>query len=76
MCEAVVILSPDCRCEEDVERSNLLPPFDFEALLDPLAMLVDHRVDDVDEGLVAVQETMPTGKNVALEPSLYYVSNA
>ena len=76
MCEAVVILSPDCRCEENIERSNLLPPFDFEALLDPLAMLVDHGVDDVDEGLVAVQETMATGKNVALEPSLYCVSNS
>lgn len=60
MSKAVVILSPDCGCEEDVERSNLLPPFDFEALLDPLAMLVDHGIDDVDERLITVEQTVTT----------------
>jgi hypothetical protein len=55
MCEAVVILPPYCRSQEDVERSNLVPPFDLETLFDPLAMLIDHGVDDVDEGLIAVE---------------------
>lgn len=55
MREAVMILPPDSCCEEDVQGCYLLPPFDLEALLDPLAMLVYHRVNDVDERLVAVQ---------------------
>jgi len=56
--KAVVVLSPDGGCEKDVERRDLLPPLDFETLLDPLAVLVHHAVDDVDERLVAVEETV------------------
>jgi hypothetical protein len=33
-------------------------------------VLVEHRVDDVDEGLVAVEEAVPPGEQVALEPAL------
>lgn len=58
--EAVVVLSPDCGCEEDVERGDFLAPFDFEAFLEPLAVLVDHGVNDVDEGFVAVEKPVPT----------------
>jgi len=68
--ETVVVLSPDCRCEKDVERGNLLSPFYLQTLLDPLAVLVDHGVDNVDERLVAVEQTMSTGENVAFKPSL------
>jgi hypothetical protein len=64
--ETIVILSPDSGCEEDVERSNLLSPFDFETLLDPLAVLVDHGIDDVDERLVAVEQAMSPGEDVTL----------
>jgi hypothetical protein len=74
MGETIMILSPDRRREQDVERSDLVPPFDFETLLDPFAMLVDHGVDDVDEGLVAVEQAMAAGQNVTLEPALGMVS--
>ena len=38
--------------------------------LQPLRVLVEHRVDDVDERLVAVEEAVPAGQQVALEPAL------
>ena len=36
-------------------------------------MLVEHRVDDVDERLVAVEQPVATGEEVALEPALALV---
>jgi hypothetical protein len=36
-------------------------------------VLVEHRVDDVDERLVAVEEPVPAGQEVALEPALALV---
>jgi hypothetical protein len=62
--EAVVILSPDSGRQQDVERRHLDAPFDFEALLDPFAVLVYHTVDDVDEGFVAVEEAVASGEDI------------
>lgn len=70
VCKAVVILTPYGAGEEDVERSDLGPPLDFGALFQPLAVLAHHRVDDVDERLVAVKHAMAAAQEVALEPSL------
>jgi hypothetical protein len=39
-------------------------------LSEPLRVLVEHRVDDVDERLVAIEEPVPAGQQVALEPAL------
>ena len=36
-------------------------------------MLVEHRVDDVNEGLVRVKETVAAGEQVPLEPALALV---
>ena len=36
-------------------------------------MLVEHRVDDVDERLVAIEETVAAGEQVTLQPSLAHV---
>src|SRR5580700_2555375 len=36
-------------------------------------MLVKHRIDNVDERLVAVKEPMPSGEQVAFEPALALV---
>ena len=41
--------------------------------LQPLGVLVEHRIDDVDERLVAVEESVPPGEQVALEPALALV---
>lgn len=40
--KAVVVLSPDCGSEEDIEGGYFDTPLDFVALLDPFAVLVDH----------------------------------
>lgn len=37
--EAVVVLSPDDGCQENVERSNPDTPLDLETLFEPLAVL-------------------------------------
>ena len=68
--EAVVVLPPDVRTEQIVERGDRLPPGDAPRHLQPLRMLIEHRVDDVDERLVAVEEPVTAGQQVALEPAL------
>ena len=60
--EPVVVLPPDVRGEQVVERRQGPPPGDAARRLQPLGVLVEHGVDDVDEGLVAVEEAMPTGQ--------------
>ena len=71
--EAVVVLAPDVAREQVVERRDRPPPGDAVADLQPLGVLVEHRVDDVDERLVAVEQAVPAGQQVALEPALAQV---
>ena len=71
--EAVVVLAPDERAQDVVERGDRPPPRDVAGHLQPLRVLVEHRVDDVDEGLVAVEEAVPPGQEVALQPALALV---
>ena len=74
MGEAVMILTPDGGADEDVERGNRRPPgnFDFR-LLQPLGVLVHHRVDDVGERLVGVEQDVAAGEQIALHPALQRV---
>ena len=71
--EAVVVLAPDVRGQQVVERGDLPPPRQVRGDLQPLGVLVEHRVDDVDEGLVAVEQPVPPGEQVAFEPALALV---
>ena len=71
--EAVVILPPDMRGEQIVERRDRPPPGDVIAGLEPLRVLVEHRIDDVDEGLVAAEEAVAAGQQIPLEPALALV---
>ena len=71
MGEAVVVLPPDERSDQQVERGDRSPPVEFELrLLQPLGMLVVHRVDDVDERLVGVEEPVAAGQHDSLRASL------
>ena len=70
MREAVVVLAPHVRGEEIVERRDRLPPRNAARDLQPLRVLIEHRVDDVDERLVAREQAVAAGQEVALEPSL------
>ena len=49
------------------------PPGDVPRHLQPLGVLVEHRVDDVDERLVAVEQPVAAGEQVAFEPALALV---
>ena len=70
MREPVVILPPDGRREQDVlRRDRGAPRHVVLADVQPLGVLVEHRVDDVRERLVGVEEPVPAGEEVALEPS-------
>ena len=70
MREAVVVLAPDVRRQQVVERRDGPAPRDLPGHLQPLRVLVEHRIDDVDEGLVAVEQPVAAGQQVALEPAL------
>ena len=71
--EAVVVLLPDVRRQQVVQRGDRPPPRQLAGHLEPLRMLAEHRVDDADEGLVAVEESVPAGQQVALEHALALV---
>ena len=71
--EAVVILAPDMGGQQVVQRGDLAPPRQVRGDLQPLGVLVEHRIDDVDERLVAVEQPVPTGEQIALEPALALV---
>jgi hypothetical protein len=66
-------LTPHRAGEQDVERGHGLTPGHLKTLLDPLGVLVDHRVDDVHEWLVAVEKSMATREDVAFKPTLHGV---
>ena len=59
MAKTIVILTPDVGAEEVVERSDRPPPRDVVARLEPLGVLIEHRVDDVNERFVAREESVP-----------------
>ena len=71
MGEAVVVLPPDMGSEQIIEGSDRAPPRDFAACrLQPLRMLVEHRIDEMDEGFVAGKQSMPSGQQIAFQPAL------
>jgi len=53
--EAVVVLLPDVRCEQVVQRRDRLAPGELARHPQPLGMLAEHRVDDAEVALVLVQ---------------------
>jgi hypothetical protein len=68
--QPVVVLPPDMRAEQVIEGCDRTPPRDVVAYLEPFGVLVEHRVDDMDERLVARKETVPSRQQVPLEPAL------
>ena len=68
--EPVVVLPPHVRGEQVVQRGDRAPPGQRAGGLQPLRVLVEHRVHDVDERLVAGEQPVPAGQQVALQPAL------
>ena len=73
MGEAVVILPPDMRRQQIIQRSDRLAPRDGFGRLQPFRVLIEHRVDDVDERLVAGEQAVAAGEQVSFKPALAQV---
>ena len=57
------------RLSEETSRA----PGQLSRLLQPFGVLVEHRIDDVDERLVGREEAVPAGQQIAFEPALQRV---
>ena len=68
-----MILAPDVRGQQVVQGTDRAPPGDVVADFQPLGVLIEHRIDDVDEGLVAGEEAVPPGQQIAFQPALALV---
>ena len=71
--EAVVILLPDMRGEQIVQRCDWPAPRQFPGDLQPFRVLAEHRVDDADERLITVEHPVPSGQQVSFQPTLALV---
>ena len=61
------------RAQQVVQRRDRLPPRQFAAGGQPFRVLIEHRVDDVHERLVAVEQSVPPGQQIAFQPALAQV---
>ena len=68
-----MVLPPDVRGQQDVQRRDRRPPRNLAADFQPFGMLVEHRVDDVDKGLVAREQAVAPGQQIAFEPAFAQV---
>src|ERR1035437_5168048 len=61
MAVAVVVLPPYVRGEQIVERSDGLAPGNLVGGFEPFGELIEHGIDDVDEGFVAGEDAVTAG---------------
>ena len=73
MREPVVILLPDVRGEQIIQRRDFSPPGQFRRDLQPFGVLAEHRVHDADERLVAVEQSVPPGQQITFQPAFALV---
>ena len=73
VCEAVMILAPNVRGQQIIQRRDRSAPGKVASDFQPLGMLIEHRVDNVDERLIAGKETVAAGEQIAFEPALAHV---
>ena len=73
MGEAVVVLPPDVGGEEIIQRGDFSAPGEAGRDFEPFGVLVEHRIDDVDEGFVAIEEPVAAGEEIAFEPAFALV---
>src|SRR5260370_42307710 len=69
MAEPVVVLPPHMRTEQVVQRSDGPPPANMTRDLEPLGVLIEHRIHNVNEGLVTVEKTVAASEQVTLQPA-------
>jgi hypothetical protein len=73
MREAVVVLAPNVRCEQIVERGDGLAPGNRTRGFQPFRMLIEHGIDDVNEGFVAGKKTVAASQEIALKPAFAHM---
>ena len=71
--EAVVILTPHGGGDQQVQGGDGLAPGKVAANLQPLGVLVEHGINDVNERFIGRQEPVPSGEQVAFQHSLHRV---
>ena len=73
MRKAIMILLPDMRRQNNIERRNLFTPRQLIAHLEPLRMLRSHRINDARKRLIGIEETVTPRQQIALEPSFTHM---
>ena len=71
--EAIMVLAPDMRSEQVIQRRDWPPPRNVPGDLEPFGVLIEHRVNDVDECFVAGEEPVPSRQQISLQPPLALV---
>jgi len=69
MRETVVHLLPHVGGQQVVQRCDGRTPRKFSRDLQPFGVLVEHRVNDVDEGFVTIEQAVPSGEQIAFKPA-------
>ena len=59
MCESVVILLPDMRGKQIIQRSNFSSPGQFQCNFQPFGMLAEHGINNTDESFITIEKPMP-----------------
>ncbi len=66
--KSVVVLPPDVAGEQIIQRRDGPAPGKIANDFQPLGVLIEHRIDDVDERFVAIEEAVAAGEQIALQP--------
>src|SRR5262249_1909678 len=70
MREPIVVLPPDSGSHQDIQRRNVGSPGKVITDREPLRMLVEHRIDNMDERFVRRDEAVPSCEQIAFEHAL------
>src|ERR1700732_1746548 len=73
MAETVMVLPPDVRGEQVIQRRDGPSPRNLQRGLEPFRVLVEHGIDDVDKGLIAGEEAVAAREQITLQPALAHV---
>src|SRR6267143_2079785 len=68
--ESIVILPPNQASDQEVERRYPGSPGKLVALFQPLGVLIEHRVNNMNERLIAVYKAVATTQDISLQPPL------
>src|SRR5258705_10728751 len=64
MSKAIVVLPPDGRGNQQIQGRNRRAPGQAAANLQPLGVLVEHRINDVDERFIGGEEPVTSAEQV------------